>query len=68
MAGLSSRPSSQRVLHDPVLDVLGTQPAAQVLQLADREAAVVGEDRNPRVPQLLCEQVDLLDLLGSRHK
>ena len=60
--------SSQRVLHHPVLDVLAAQPAAQVLHLLDREAAIVGQDRHLGRRQLLLEQVDLLHLLRSGHE
>src|SRR5439155_2313989 len=53
----------QRVLHNAVLDVPAAKLAAQLLDLADRQAAIVGEDSDLGLLQLLAEQLDLLGLL-----
>src|SRR4029077_16055158 len=53
----------QRVLDDAVLDVAAAQLAAQVLDLGDGQAAIVGEDRDLRALHLFSQELDLLGLL-----
>src|SRR5919198_1475856 len=64
---LGDRPPGQRVLDHAVLDVRAPEAAPQVLHLADAQAAVVREHRRLGGLQLLAEQLDLLDFLGSCH-
>ena len=65
--GLLGRPAGQRVLEDLVLGGRRAQRAAQVGQLGDRQAAVLGEDRRVGFVELGADLVDDGDLLGSRH-
>src|SRR4029077_4212688 len=61
--GRRGRAPGERVLDHAVLDVAAAQLAAQLLDLADRQAAIVRQDRDLRLLEFFREELDLLGLL-----
>src|SRR5437867_7336849 len=65
LAGLIRGASEQAVLHDVVLDAARAQPAAELLQLAHLQPAVLGHHQRDGPAELPRESFDLLCLRGD---
>jgi len=62
-AGRVRRAAGERVLDDAVFDVAGAQLAAQLLELCHGKAAVVGQQSDLGLAQLLGQKLDLFRFL-----
>lgn len=64
-AGALGGEAGHRVLGDDVLDAQRPQATTQVLEVGDTQAAVLSQDRDLGLGELLGKRIDFLVLFGS---